>query len=366
MVVPSRPIARRFHPVPALLLTLLLAACGGGGGGGGTPPAAGVDTENYLALVADSRWLYRTTYVDTDTVTYSDDHELASLQAGTLPDGTPALIRTLHYVQDDQVLLVENPPSSETLGIANGELRQHLTPGEGVPVSYLTMFRLPLRSGDSYTAHDVDGFIFTFFGDGDWDGDGLPELARLRRDVTVAGIETVTVPAGTFSALKVIVRNESEFIYSLDGHADLSSGTTTSWYAPDFGLVKERRVADNETFPVDITAELIGYRLDGTSTDTTPPSLAGTTPEHLGTVESTGAFVFTFSEVMDPSAFTLNVTHIETSAAVSVSRMVVGTRLRLFRESGWAPGTYEVVLTGGSDALGNALPTNHVLRFTVD
>jgi hypothetical protein len=58
-----------------------------------------------------------------------------------------------------------------------------------------------------------------------------PGAFSLTRDIVVNGVESVTVPAGTFSALKVT----ATITYSLNG---VQSGTNVEWWAAGTGRVK--------------------------------------------------------------------------------------------------------------------------------
>lgn len=80
------------------------------------------------------------------------------------------------------------------------------------------------------------------------DGDGKPETLSVNVTVTVAGLETVVVPAGTYENVAKIVSNVAiSIVFSSDGSTETVTGMVTEWYAPGAGLVKSISVL-NITF----------------------------------------------------------------------------------------------------------------------
>ncbi len=78
------------------------------------------------------------------------------------------------------------------------------------------------------------------------DGDGKPETVSVNFTVTVAGFETVIVPAGTYENVAKIVSNIAiSIVYSSDGSTQTVLGTGTEWYAPGAGLVKSISAVKN-------------------------------------------------------------------------------------------------------------------------
>jgi hypothetical protein len=90
-------------------------------------------------------------------------------------------------------------------------------------------------------------------------GAGLPVgmgVATMANEIV--GSETVTVPAGTFDALKVETLVDQQMTLDLPGVGKQSmdlSHRATSWYVKSIGMVKT--VSDE---PDSMTIELVGYR----------------------------------------------------------------------------------------------------------
>jgi hypothetical protein len=86
---------------------------------------------------------------------------------------------------------------------------------------------------------------------------GLPRVQRRHVEVTVAGMEQVTTPAGTFKAYKLI-GSESWLTIGRAGGGGRASMTTTYFYSPETrSIVKSSTVNDNN--PGTVEFELIKF-----------------------------------------------------------------------------------------------------------
>ena len=73
----------------------------------------------------------------------------------------------------------------------------------------------------------------------DLDGDGINEHVDAFADVTVAPLETLSVPAGTFhNVLRLDGRMEINVTMSSSGEVIVTRDRLTSWFAPRVGLIK--------------------------------------------------------------------------------------------------------------------------------
>ncbi|VAX29978.1 hypothetical protein MNBD_NITROSPIRAE01-2084 [hydrothermal vent metagenome] len=101
-------------------------------------------------------------------------------------------------------------------------------------VPYLVM-QFPLHEGESFIQVEKKTIPFG----ADLDQDGIEELAEVKADITVAGYETVSVPAGIFKdALKLNGLMTIQFTLSKDNTVVELTDKTTTWFALDLGMVK--------------------------------------------------------------------------------------------------------------------------------
>lgn len=87
--------------------------------------------------------------------------------------------------------------------------------GEQLPQSSV-LVKLPIRAGDNWA----------------FDSPGSARIAAIKGTRTVKGVEKITVPAGTFEAVRV----DTE--YTLNPATNAQTDSSRAWYAPGVGLVK--------------------------------------------------------------------------------------------------------------------------------
>jgi uncharacterized caspase-like protein len=126
------------------------------------------------------------------------------------------------------------------------------TPGDGIERKFdppIPIYSFPLEPGKSwqakYRTSRGDGRVF--------DND---------RSATVEGWEQVTVPAGTFRALKV---SSLTYYHRVDsGGSGGGRSVFNYWYAPEVGRpvrIEDVNIGNNGIVQQDFTSELISYRL---------------------------------------------------------------------------------------------------------
>lgn len=367
-----RPL--RAPPRLTLLLPLLpllaLAACGGGGGGTGSGAPAG-DVGNYLPLAVGNRWLYQW---DEDVALGVVLHQASveKITGTTLVAGREALVRYTGWLAPGGASIEAHIAKTPT-GLVN-VLDPVLTPGG---LAQLLSLRLPLRAGDRYVAQDETGLAST----GDTDGDGQPERIDIHAEVAVLGVETVTVAAGTFTAMKVRTQSLYRTTFSADGSSDTLTSTTLDWYAPGVGRVQstiDYATTWSATGATDTRStrnELVAYRVDGASTDTTAPAVTAHLPAASASVSGDTPVSVSFSEHMDPSTLVLPLggdgpcfTLVDASdLPVPVSSESYSDKtLTVTPQNPLAAGTYTATLCAATDALGNPLPAPLSWSFTVN
>ena len=159
------------------------------------------------------------------------------------------------------------------------------TPLEKQLIPY-QIVRFPIRISSTIQQFDKKGLDFGT----DMDRDGVNEKVDAQGNSTVAGLEIVTVPAGTF---KDVVRVEAymRMRIQLSGTARTVTGTDvmTAWFARGVGLVKyverqELSPLEDRGVITEITEELDSYEIKPTkaSLGRREPAAEGLLAHHSG------------------------------------------------------------------------------------
>jgi len=136
------------------------------------------------------------------------------------------------------------------------------TPFEKQLVPY-QIVRFPLRVSLSFPQFNRKGLDFGT----DLDRDGINEKAEAQGDATVLGLESVTVPAGTFKdAVKVEARMLMQIHLSGAKKTAIGTDVMTAWFAKGVGLVKyverqELSQVEDRGVVTDIMEELESYEI---------------------------------------------------------------------------------------------------------
>lgn len=325
------------------LLPLLLAACDGDS----AAPATG--EADYAPLTVGNRWSYEVQ--QTGTGAWPLFHRLHGITGSRDIYGTAAFE---HYQTDSggSTWITWNDRK------AGAWLERVMDPAVYGTLQTLNHLRLPLRAGDTYDAYNLDHYPM---GE-DLDGDSVEETVSLRRSVVVSGPEGVTVPAGTFpAALKVTSQGYFEIHYSNSPAMTPITSTIEEWRAAGVGVVKSRGPTPSPRTGITEEWQLNAYRIDGTSTDTTAPTITGLSVQSGGgpVVGTWTALTITTSEPLDPRSVTA-ATYTLLAADGSPQSIQNGgageTGLALITSTGLAPGSYTLTLEGLADFLGNPMP----------
>jgi hypothetical protein len=136
------------------------------------------------------------------------------------------------------------------------------TPFEKQLVPY-QIVRFPLKVSSSFPQFNRKGLDFG----ADLDRDGVNEKAEAQGDATVLGLESVTVPAGTFKdAVKVEARMQMQIHLSGAKKTAIGTDVMTAWFAKGVGLVKyverqELSQVEDRGVVTDIMEELESYEI---------------------------------------------------------------------------------------------------------
>jgi hypothetical protein len=136
------------------------------------------------------------------------------------------------------------------------------TPFEKQLVPY-QIVRFPLKLSSTFPQFNRKDLDFGT----DLDRDGLNEKAEAQGDATVLGLESVTVPAGTFKdAVKVEARMQMQIHLSGAKKTAIGTDVMTAWFAKGVGLVKyverqELSQVEDRGVVTDIMEELESYEI---------------------------------------------------------------------------------------------------------
>ena len=193
------------------LLKKTTSSSGGGTGLGGS--------RDYFPLRTGNSWMYQSTTADGK----HSEFTIKVLNEATENGDTQYLVETVSTFQPIHDWY--SKPSGWVL-LHKEEYVKSGTKGEFQPTRQL--LKNPLADGDSWT----------------WKGKGMMGL-DIEESNRVSGPETVSVPAGKFSAMKVTTQ-------VVQGGSPV---TKTYWYAPGVGLVK----SITDTGSVKSNTELVEY-----------------------------------------------------------------------------------------------------------
>lgn len=314
--------------VLAAVVAAVVAACGGGDGGSvpvpvpppppsTLPPATGPgDPLNYAPNAAGDAWTYNGLASDGTGPTPMRD--LSTVWV----NGTASVSGQLVTVYSERAFSdLSGGPTYDNYyqkgpgGVAfygNNDPTDTLTAGI-VPYAEL-LFPVAVGPIVSFTKTGVD------FG-ADLDGDGRKETVDITATSSIAGFESVTVPAGTFPAaakrVNAVVANTK---LTSTGQAITVNVNQTTWIAPGAGIVRDDSVttAAGTTIRLTSSVEARGYTVSGVRRgmgnpqDIAPATLGPLTQTNVGelpspvdtpAVASSGAsfLVIAKSFVPDPS-----------------------------------------------------------------
>jgi hypothetical protein len=213
-----------------------------------TPVLTGACANHYLPILTGAIWNYRLTGADADTFTRS----IASVQTDGFTDQdvfTLGFTRQGKWQCSNGNLIALAPSSGSSASIISDgiwiDFRTTAQEGVTLPAS--------INAGNSWTQSlTIEGVQSIY---------NVQYQARnqLTSNCTAIGIESVTVTAGTFQAMRIdcsTVINISLTIEDKPNQTTLTL-TTANWYAENVGLV--RTVTTGEGY--DGTVELLSYTI---------------------------------------------------------------------------------------------------------
>ncbi len=211
----------------------------------------GACSNAYLPVVQGATWSYDVTGGPNGTTSYTDTISAVSGDSFTLTTTLEDLTRTQRWsCGADGLVALDFGGASATLAVANLQTEFDTTESTGVTLP------ANVSPGDTWSQ------TFTLEGTQTITGDQTVQAeGKVKYELTAAGMESVTVPAGTFEALRVDGTTSMDLTVQMSGFTVpmTITGTIVRWYAPDVGYiqsVEQSNVFDTE---VEVTTELASY-----------------------------------------------------------------------------------------------------------
>lgn len=226
---------------------------------GGTATGPG-DTLQYYPMATGNAWVTTVTATETGypSTTYTD---VSSVTGTKIYKGITAIIAK-ESNPDNTGVAVENLAYKSSNGfviLGSNNLADAITP----QVSPYYMMQFPSDIGSSFVSINKSNLDYG----ADLDLDGKNETIDLSYVHSIKGLETVTVPIGTFfNCLKQEMNGTMTLTLSSNKQQITLNTVETRWYAPGVGPVKDIVVTtqtNDPTYQKTVTEELIGYIIDG-------------------------------------------------------------------------------------------------------
>jgi hypothetical protein len=218
------------------------------------PPAAspgGACSNPYLPVVAGAVWNYKMTGAVADNFTRS----IVSVDAGSFTDqdifSQGSITRQGKWNCDNGNLIALNPSNGASANVSSDKVSADFKTTE------LSGVTLPasIKPGDTWTQNT------TLEGVENINGQQIPAKNKFTNTCKADGVESVTVEAGTFNAMKVECQTAMEISITMQqGGNPINTNLTfnsTTWYVEKIGQVKTTSSGTN--FNSDI--ELASYHI---------------------------------------------------------------------------------------------------------
>jgi len=209
----------------------------------------GLCANPYYPVLEGSTWNYMSTSTLADNYSFTDTITSIRNDGFTLTTTYDNLTRTQEWACTPEGLVAVQLGGGLNSPSTNLEVETQKASGVTYPVE--------INAGDTWQ-HSLD-----FTGTMDIAGNPGAATGTTQSDFTAIGVESVTVPAGTFNAMKVQVMTTINIDVSFQGSnipVNFSS-TTTSWYVEGTGWVKSVSEGDFAGQSYTETMELQWYNI---------------------------------------------------------------------------------------------------------
>jgi hypothetical protein len=244
------------------LLLLFTSACAGGGAPteapsiGDTAPPAAEDNpcaNPYYPVRQGASWTYTSTGSGLGDTTWTDTITSVRSDGFTLTSQYPDLMRTQEWACRPEGLVAlqlgGGPAGSLTTGETNLVMNTRNASGVTYPKE--------IAPGQTWS-HTLD-----YTGEMNIAGQPADAVGDAKAGFTAIAFESVTVPAGTFNAIKVEVQQTININATFQGVTVpvTFSGMTTSWYAEGVGWIKSVTAGNFADTAFTDTIELQSYNI---------------------------------------------------------------------------------------------------------
>ena len=211
-------------------------------------PAGSACSNPYLPIIAGANWNYNLNGPENDTFTRS----ILAVNADGFTDQDVfgvGVTRQGEWKCENGNLVALNPSGGGSASIT----------AEGTTVDFQTTALEGVTIPASINPGDTWSQSLKLEGTQTINGEAFPASNQTTQNCTAAGVESVTVPAGTFEAMRVDCKVDITVSLEMAGTplTTTISINNTNWYAPNVGLVKTISLGSG----LDSTTELTSYSI---------------------------------------------------------------------------------------------------------
>jgi DUF3108-like len=215
--------------------------------------ASGACSNTYQPVVQGATWSYDVTGGTSGPTSYTDQISSVSGDSFILTTTTGDIVRDQRWsCTADGLVALDFGGGTATLAVADMSVVFDTTEATGVTLPS------DISPGDTWSQ------TFTLEGTQNVTGDQAAKVTgTVKYDSTATGLESVTVPAGTFDTLRMEGPNSMDLSVEMSGFAVpmAITGTIVRWYAPGVGYVKSIETSNVFGTDVEITTELTSYNI---------------------------------------------------------------------------------------------------------
>ena len=203
----------------------------------------------YYPVLEGSTWNYKGTNSTAGSYSFTDTITSLRNDGYTLTTDFESLSRTQEWAcTPDGLVALQMGGGLSAMGM-NLKVETQNASGVTYPVN--------MQAGDTWQ------YKLDFTGKMDIAGQSGDATGSTQSDFTALGMENVTVPAGTFNAMKVEIKTTFDASVTFQGMAVpvTFTGTTISWYAEGVGWVKSESANEYMGQSITETIELQWYNI---------------------------------------------------------------------------------------------------------
>ena len=212
------------------------------------PPANAACDNPYMPIVVGATWNYNLTSQNPDTYV----HSIISVEGTGFTEQDvfgSGVTRQGKWNCENGNLIALNPSGGGSANVS----------AEGTTVDFQTTAIDGVTLPASLNPGDTWSQSLTLEGTQTINGQAFPASNQTTQNCTAVGVESVTVPAGTFDAMRVDCQVTINIALDMGGGplANVIALNNTNWYALNIGLVKTVSIGSG----LDSTTELTSYSI---------------------------------------------------------------------------------------------------------